>query len=130
MKILTLLILWLSPFIIDCSHSFGASFCKDEALRKKIATALLDAFVKEDYDAVSKNFHASLAQTSTKEKLAEIWGKVNEQLGRYVETISITPSMYGQYNQLKFRCKFEKDNISLFVEFTEDDKILAFNFLP
>jgi len=102
----------------------------DETSRKKIAADMLNDFVKEDYGAVSKNFHSSLAQTSTKEKLAEIWEKVNNQMGKYVETISVTPAMYGEYNQLKLRCKFEKDNLSFYVVFTQEDKVLGFNFLP
>jgi hypothetical protein len=130
MKTTTFLFLLLFPYLTT-STNINLNFKNtDEAAREKIALDMLNSFAREDYDGVSKNFYSSLKQTSTNEKLAEIWEAVNTQVGKYVKVLTITPSMFGEYHQLKIRCNFEKDNLTLYVAFTEDDRIIAFNFNP
>ena len=102
----------------------------DESDRKRIATDILNNLVKENYEAVRKDFHASLKQNLPTERISEGWIKLVETIGAYKEVISTTPDVAQSYNQVKIRCRFENGNSSVEVTFNEDDKVIGLFLKP
>lgn len=114
--------------VISATSSGIIPMNNDQALREKIAKDLIAAFVREDYEGVSANFHATLKQTLPQEKLQEVWQNVVNTYGKYVETKSTTNVIQSGYHQVVSRLKFEKDNLTLEMTFNEDDKLIGFYF--
>jgi hypothetical protein len=102
----------------------------DEARRKRITSEILDNFVKENYDSVSKDFHSSLKTTLPTERLSEVWKYVMTNFGAFKKVISTTTNVMQGYNQVLMRCQFEKDNATLEATFNEDDKVFGLYIKP
>jgi len=125
----TLLIVVTSTLLVS-AFSFNRTSFYDEAARKKITQEILDNFVKEDFDAVRKDFHSSLKTSLPADKIGEVWQSVINNGGKYISVISVNTSKVQEYNQVKMRIKFEKENATLETIFNEDDKVLGLWIKP
>ena len=101
-----------------------------EEQRRKIATDILNNFVKQDYEAVRKDFHSSLKVTLPVEKLAEAWETTVKLNGNFEKIISTASARTQDYNQVKIKCKFQNENITLETTFTEDDRVIGLFLKP
>ena len=102
----------------------------DESTRIKTTKEILGNLVEEQYEAVQKNFHATLKQSLPAEKISEIWTTIISNYGTYKEVVSIKHDVFQGYNQIKIRCQFEKERATLEATFTEDDKVIAIYIRP
>ena len=102
----------------------------DEGLRKQISTTILNNLVKQDYEAVRKDFHSSLKVTLPVEKISEAWETTVKVNGAFEKVLSTSATKMGEYNQIRIKCMFHDGNITLEVTFTEDDKVLGLFLKP
>jgi hypothetical protein len=125
------LVLFLSAFIlVSATNTKSTAHLFDEATRKKITNDILNNLVKEDYEAVRKDFHSSLRTTLPVEKISEVWTSVVSQSGIYKKTLSTSVANVQGYNQVKLRIQFENENATLEATFTDDDKVIGLFIKP
>jgi hypothetical protein len=102
----------------------------DEEKRKKISQEIVNNLVKEDYEAVRKDFHVSLKTNLPVEKIAEAWQNLIQMTGSFEKVITTIPAETNGYHQVRIRCKFKNDNATVETTFNEDDKVFGLWLKP
>lgn len=117
-------------FLSQTSFTLKLKTSRDEDNRKRITQSIIDNLVAEEYLASTKYFHATLKKNLPVEKIAEIWKEITSVNGAFEKVLSITTASDKGFNQIKMRCHFKEENLTLETTFTEDDKVIAIFFKP
>jgi dienelactone hydrolase len=89
--------------------SLGAPLAADDKSEASTnAKAVLDALVKEDFDAASKNFSEEMKKAVPLEKLKDTWKSVRGQTGAFKSVLSTDVATRGRAQVVTLTCQFEK----------------------
>lgn len=113
------------------SHQKEIIVKNDEDTRKAITQAILDNLIKEDYDAVQKDFYGPFKQALPIEKISEAWQQTVTTVGDFVKVLATTAATTPEgFNQIRLRCQFKNDNLTVETTFNEDDKVIGLYLKP
>jgi fermentation-respiration switch protein FrsA (DUF1100 family) len=94
------------------------------------ATALVDAFVKGDYDAAGKDFADVMRKALPADKLKEIGCAMIWQVGSFQKRTGTRVAKAGKYDVVFVTCRFEKSALDVKVVFNADKQVTGLSFLP
>lgn len=130
MKKIVYLSVLLLVFLSQTSFTIKTNLFRDEENRKKITQSILDNLIAEQYQESTKYFHATLKKNLPVEKIAEVWKEMTSVNGAFEKVLSVSTATDKGFNQVKMRCHFKEENLTLETTFTEDDKVIAIFFKP
>jgi dienelactone hydrolase len=102
---------------------------KEQQARIERAKNVLDALVKKDFGAASKDFNEETKATWSPEMLEKVWKEVLAQIGEYKEIYGVAIESRGPGDQVTVTCKFEKEAVDVIVTVGEK-QILGFDLKP
>jgi fermentation-respiration switch protein FrsA (DUF1100 family) len=89
--------------------SLGAPLAADDKSDATAhAKAVLDALLKEDYDAASKDFDEAMKKAVPTDKLKEVWKSVLQQSGPFKTVAATSVETRGRAQVVTLTCRFEK----------------------
>jgi hypothetical protein len=94
------------------------------------AKACLDALVKQDFDAVGKDFDKKMKEVMPKEKLDEMWKAMTKQIGPFKKLLDTKTTKIGGADAVEQTCEFAKLNLTMRLSFNKDNEIQGMFFAP
>jgi dienelactone hydrolase len=98
--------------------------------RVPAATALLEALVKEDFEAAARDFDDTMKMKSPPDKMKEFWKEAKVRLGALKKRGEARTEKSKDYDIVYIPCEFEKTSLDLKVSFDRDGKVAGFFFVP
>jgi hypothetical protein len=102
----------------------------DEEKRKRITQEIVNNLVKEDYEAVRKDFHSGLKTNLPVEKISEVWQNLIATNGAFENMTSTTVAQTNGFNQVRIRCQFKNENATVEATFNDDDRVIGLFVKP
>jgi dienelactone hydrolase len=96
----------LAAAVLVCLAAPAAADDKSDAIAH--ARAVLDALVKEDFDAASKDFDEAMRKNVPPEKLKQTWKSVLHQYGAFKSVLDTSVEARGRAQVVTLTCQFEK----------------------
>jgi dienelactone hydrolase len=110
--------------------SLGAPLAADDKSDATAhARALLDALLKEDYDAASKDFDEAMKKNVPTDKLKEVWKSVLRQSGPFKSVVATNVEARGRAQVVTLTCQFEKAAIDVNVA-VDGKEVIGLNIRP
>lgn len=93
-----------------------------------IATALVDALAKGDYDAAGKDFDKVMQKIFPTEKRKELWESLLKQVGAFKKRTGTRVEKVDKYDVVFVTCQFERAALDARVVFDADKKVAGLQF--
>src|SRR5262249_9281848 len=97
---------------------------------KARAKAMMEALVKEDFEAAVKDFDDVMMKALPPEKLGETWKGLVKQVGALKKQGSPTAGKAAKYDAVWIECQHEKATLYARVVFGADGKVSGLQFSP
>lgn len=95
------------------------------------AKRVMDSMVKEQFEAVTKEFNAQMAAALPAQKLQEVWKTLLQQTGAFKSIIDERSQVAGGgITAVTLGCQFERAALNAIVAFDADSKIAGLRFVP
>jgi len=97
---------------------------------EKTARALLTALTKEDFQAVGRDFEATMQKALPADKLGTTWKGLLKQVGAFQKQTGVRQQKADKYQVIVLTCQFEKMALDVRVAFDGDKKVAGLFFVP
>jgi len=95
------------------------------------AKKVMDLLVKEQFEAVAKEFNAQVAAALPAPKLQEVWKTLLQQVGAYKSAIDAkAQAAGGGITAVTLGSQFERVALNTIIAFDADGKIAGLRFVP
>src|SRR5262245_32108819 len=91
-----------------------------EVDRKASARAVLDAMVKNDFAAATRDFDATMKEKMPADKVEELWKALTRQLGDFKKVTDTQAKSIGGSEAVDQTCEFAKLSIVLRLSFNKE----------
>ncbi len=120
------------PLLLCAFANFAARAEEEKKLPEQTAKAiaLVDAFVKGDYDAAGKDFDATMQKVLPSDKRKALWEKLIDQVGAFQKRAGTRVGRAAQYDIVLVTCRFKKTTLDVRVVFDSDKRVTGLQFRP
>jgi uncharacterized protein len=94
------------------------------------AVAFVDALIKGDFDAASKEFTDAMKKALPNDKLESLAKTLQGQVGKFKKQGKVRREQQPPYEFVFVTCEFEKTTLEAKVVFDKEGRIAGLNFLP
>jgi len=111
--------------------AFGGAADEAKPAKLRVAgKAFIEAVVRGDYAAATKNFDDTMRKALPADKLQELWKTLNNKLGKFKAHGNIRVEKSGKYDVVLVTCQFEKLALDGRIVFDEKERITGLFFVP
>jgi dienelactone hydrolase len=121
---------WFVSFFCIVGVAFAAEPPPDDKLKeqKTLTKDLVDAFAKEDFTAVRKDFDDTMKKVLPADKLEATWKQIVRGAGPFKKVTGYRTESTGKYDYVYALCQFEKAELEMKVVFTADKLVTGLFF--
>ncbi len=118
--------------LLLCAFLNSVARAEEQKLSEQTAEAiaLVDAFVKGEYDAAGKDFDATMQKVLPSDKRKELWEKLIDQAGAFQKRTGTRIGKAGKYDIVLVTCQFKKTTLDVRVVFDSDKRVTGLQFRP
>lgn len=98
--------------------------------KERLAKTIVQNLSAAKYEDVRSDFHETLKQILSVEKIANAWENLISSVGNFESISSIQSSKMQAYEIVRVKCKFKSGNCNVDVTFNDENKVVGLYLNP